>query len=238
LGTTISAMQPSLATLIATNVALVRAEMAAACARVGRDASEVTLIAVTKSQGPEVLPALVAAGVRDFGENRVDHLALMRSSPACAALTETVRFHAIGRVQGRQFAELVPLAHTLHSLAELSHVSRLAKAAAQRATPFPVLLQVNTSGEAAKAGLPPEAIGDLLATVRAEPALNTVGLMTMAPEGASETELRRTFRRLRELADHHGLPERSMGMSQDFAIAIEEGATCVRVGTRLFTALA
>lgn len=214
---------------IAGNVAAVRAEIAAACTRAGRDFAGVRLIAVTKSQGPAVLPALAAAGITDIGENRADHQALMR-----AALPPGIRVHAIGRVQGRQFAELVPISDALHSLASLDHVPRLVRACAGRGTPFPVFLQVNASGEAAKAGLAPKELPRLLAAVQAESALDPVGLMTMAEEDMDEAALRRCFRTLRALAQEHGLARLSMGMSQDFPIAIEEGATDIRVGTRLF----
>lgn len=213
---------------IAANVAAVRREIAAACARAGRDPAAVRLIAVTKAQGPEVLAPLAAAGVRDVGENRLEHHEAMRSAAAGLDLG----FHAIGRVQGRQLAKLAPLSACLHSLCEIDHVGRLARACTGRR--FPVLLQVNASGEAAKAGVEPDALADLLAAVRGEPALEAVGLMTMAPEGAAEGDLRACFRRLRGLAEAHGLPRLSMGMSQDFAVAVEEGATEVRIGTRLF----
>jgi hypothetical protein len=223
-----------LATRIAAQVAAVRAEIVAACVRAGRDPAGVRLIAVTKSQGPEVLAPLAAAGITDVAENRIEHQAEMRAAAAGLGLA----FHAIGRIQGRQCAKLVPLSECLHSLCEGDHVARLARAcqgrAAQGLGPFPVFLQVNTSGEAAKAGIAPEALPDLLAAVRAEPALAAVGLMTMAPEGAADSTIRATFRRLRELAAAQGLARLSMGMSQDFPLAIAEGATDIRIGTRLF----
>lgn len=211
------------------NVAAVRAEIAAACAQAGRDPASVRLIAVTKSQGPEVLPALAAAGITDIGENRADHQALMR-----AALPQGMQIHAIGRVQGRQFAELIPISDALHSLASLDHVDRLARACAGRSTPFPVFLQVNASGEAAKAGLAPGDVPTLLAAVRRQPELVPVGLMTMAPEGADDQQLQACFTLVDRLAGDLGLSRRSMGMSQDFALAVAAGATDIRVGTRLF----
>ena len=213
---------------IAANVAAVRREIAAACARVGRDPLAVRLIAVTKAQGPEVLAPLAAAGIRDAGENRLEHHEAMRS----AADGLDLAFHAIGRVQGRQLAKLAPLSACLHGLCEIDHVERLARACSGRR--FPVFLQVNASGEAAKAGAEPERLPELLAAVRTQASLEAVGLMTMAPEGAAEADLRACFRRLRGLADAHGLPRLSMGMSQDFTVAVEEGATDVRIGTRLF----
>lgn len=211
----------------------VRSEIAAACARVARDPESVRLIAVTKNQQPEVLAALVAAGVRDLGENRIEHQSLMHDAAQAAGLP--VCFHAIGRVQGRQLAKLAPMSMCLHSLCERDHVPRLARACAGAARPFPVYLQVNTSGEAAKAGCAPELLAQLLADVRAESTLEAIGLMTMAEEGAPEIQVRQTFARLRQLAADHGLPRLSMGMSQDFVWAIEEGATDIRIGTRLFS---
>jgi pyridoxal phosphate enzyme (YggS family) len=212
-------------------VAAVRAEIAAACARAGRQPESVRLIAVTKNQKPAVLAALVEAGIEDVGENRVEHQTLMHAAAQAAGLP--LRFHAIGRLQGRQLNKIAPLSDVCHSLAETDHVARLARACSGRR--LPVFLQVNTSGEASKAGGTAEALAELLAAVRAEPTLEAVGLMTMAAEGATERELRQTFSRLRELAAVHGLPRLSMGMSQDFQLAIEEGATDIRIGTRLFT---
>lgn len=217
---------------IADNVAAVRAEIAAACTRAGRDPAGVRLIAVTKSQGPEVLPALAACGVLDVGENRLDHHQLMLSQAPAG-----LRIHAIGRVQGRQLPKLAPISACLHGLCDLDHIRRLGQAAAGLGRRLPVFLQVNTSGEAAKAGLTAEQLPAAIAAVAGQPALELLGLMTMAPEreeGASEADIRACFAGARRLAERHGLARLSMGMSQDFAWAIEEGATDVRIGTRLF----
>jgi pyridoxal phosphate enzyme (YggS family) len=223
---------------LAANVAAVRAEIAAACVRAGRDPAQVRLIAVTKEREPDVLPALLAAGVLDVGENRVEHHAMMR-----AAAPAGLRFHAIGRIQGRQLVKLAPISDCLHSLCDPGHVPRLAQAVAQRegGSSFPVFIQVNTSGETSKAGVVPADLPRLLDLVRAQPSLAVVGLMTMAPLDVEVTgdaigRVRRCFADLRELTSRHGLPRLSMGMSQDFPIAIEEGATDVRIGTRLFSA--
>ena len=220
------------ATRIAAAVAAVRAEIAAACARVGRDPQGVRLIAVTKNQGPEVLAPLVAAGIRDIGENRLEHHSEMHAAAAAAGLELAI--HAIGRVQGRQLAKLAPLSACLHSLCDEDHILRLARACTGRTAPLPVFVQVNTSGEAAKAGVQPEEVAARLAAIGKTRVLTAVGLMTMAEEGVSEARIRETFRRLRDVAESHGLSRLSMGMSQDFAIAVEEGATDVRIGTRLF----
>lgn len=217
---------------IAAQVAAVRAEIAAACARAGRDPAAVALIAVTKSQGPEVLSALRAAGVRDFGENRIDHLELMR-----ARAEPGDRWHYIGRVQGRQLAAIAPQVHALHSLCDPGHIDRLGRACAERGLRLPVYLQANTSGEAAKAGLPPAEVPAAIARVRSHPGLVLAGLMTMAPEldgTADPAPVRACFAALRGLAAAAGLAGLSMGMSGDFPIAVAEGATAVRVGSRLF----
>jgi pyridoxal phosphate enzyme (YggS family) len=217
---------------IAANVASVRREIAEACARRGRDPAGVTLIAVTKNQTPDVLDALRQAGIRDFGENRIEHLLEM-----LAHRQPGDRWHYIGRVQGRQLAKLAPLVDTLHSLCDPDHVDRLARPCIQAGRRLPVYVQVNASGEPAKAGIDPPGLPALLSAIRAQPALETVGLMTMAPElgtHADAATVRACFARLHGLAAENGLAGLSMGMSGDLAIAIEEGATVVRVGSRLF----
>ena len=216
---------------IVVNVAEVRAEIAAACAGAGRDPSSIRLIAVTKSVGPEVLPVLAGEGVHDFGENRVDHLALM-----AAAAPGGARFHHIGRIQSRQIADIAAHASCVHGLAQADHARQLAKACPERR--LPVFIQVNVSGEPSKAGVTAAELGPLLATVRSLPTLEAVGLMTMAPpigEGVDEAAIVACFAGLRELARGHGLARLSMGMSGDFALAIRAGATDVRIGSRLFT---
>jgi pyridoxal phosphate enzyme (YggS family) len=217
---------------IAANVAAVRLDIAVACTRSGRDPAGVTLVAVTKTRNPEVLAALRSAGVHDFGENRIEHLHEM-----VAHGLPGDRWHYIGRVQGRQLAKLVPLVQALHSLCDPEHVERLARACRQSSRRLAVYVQVNSSGEASKAGITAESLPGILAAIRAQPTLDPVGLMTMAPElgaNADVATVRACFTRLRELASRHGLGGLSMGMSSDLAIAIEEGATVVRVGSRLF----
>lgn len=222
-------MDQDLAHLVAANVAAVRAEIAAACARSGRDPSEVRLVAVTKSQGPEVLPALAAAGVTDCGENRWEHQEMM-----VQAGVPGLRFHAIGRLQGRQLAKVAPWSSSIHSLAEADHLVRLEGVCARLERRLEIFLQVNASGEAAKAGVEPHQVPALVDLARRQPHLAVVGLMTMAPAGATDDALQACFGRLRDLARAEGLPRLSMGMSQDFAHAIAAGATDIRIGTRLF----
>ena len=219
-----------LSAIIHHQVAAVRQEIAAACRQAGRDPATVRLIAVTKSQTPEVLAALALAGILDLGENRWEHQAEM-----VAQAQPGQRFHAIGRVQGRQLAKLAPLSVAIHSLCDPDHLLRLEQVCAGLDKTMEVFLQVNTSGEAAKAGLAPEALAEVADLARRQPHLRLVGLMTMAPEGADEALLHRCFAGLRECAQREDLTRLSMGMSQDFPIAIAEGATDLRIGTRLFT---
>lgn len=219
------------------NLSAVRSAIAEACARVGRNPAAVRLIAVTKEQTPEVLPILVAAGISEIGENRLDHLEVMRNA-APAGLD----IHFIGRVQGRQLAKLLPQCVALHSLCDSDHIERLGRACAAAGRSLAVFLQVNTAGDSDKAGMTSQELPARLELARRN-GLDVVGLMTMAPLGGEGTTaggqadpdtIRRCFAALRELAVHHALPRLSMGMSHDFPLAVEEGATDIRVGSRLF----
>jgi pyridoxal phosphate enzyme (YggS family) len=217
---------------IAGNVEAIRSIIAAACRRAGRLPDQVRLIAVTKEQTPGVLLDLAKAGLLDFGENRVEHLAEMHQRAP-----QRGRFHAIGRLQSRYLPKLAPLADCIHSLCDLDHVARLNTACERLGRRMDVFLQANTSGEMSKAGVAPGELTRLLDVARAAPCLQVVGLMTMAPAAESGVDagtIRRSFHDLRLLAQRHGLERLSMGMSDDFEIAIEEGATDVRIGRRLF----
>lgn len=214
------------------NVAAVRDAIAAACHSAGRDPAEVRLIAVTKSQEPGVLGDLAAAGCMDFGENRIEHLATMAASAPQGA-----RFHHIGRIQSRQIPDIARLSACVHGLSDADHAMRLGRACAALGKRMPVFIQVNASGEASKSGCEPSELPALLDAVRTVADLHVLGLMTMAPpipEGGDVAPIRQTFASLRELAQRHGLSRLSMGMSGDFPLAIAEGATDVRVGSRLF----
>lgn len=210
----------------------VQERVRALCLAHGRDPDSVRVLAVTKSQGPEVLPALRAAGIRDFGENRVDHLELMRPHGEPGD-----RWHYIGRVQGRQLAKIAPSIACLHSLCQPDHIPRLARACAALGRRLPVFVQVNTSGEASKAGVSPDDLPAFLDAVRRHAELEVIGLMTMAPElgvHADEAAVSACFSAARRLAHAYGLRELSMGMSSDWQLAIAEGATIIRIGSLLF----
>ena len=227
---------------IVANITEVNATIAEVCHRHARNPQDVRLIAVTKEQEPSVIAPLVAAGISDLGENRIDHLELMQAT----APSET-RFHFIGRVQGRQLAKLAPLCVAIHSLCEVDHIERLGRACATPCATagqrIQVFIQVNVANDAAKAGVRRDELTQRIELAQRFPGLEIVGLMTMAPLGqagndaggqADERTIRTCFSDLRELAQQYRLPRLSMGMSDDFHFAVAEGATDIRVGSRLF----
>jgi pyridoxal phosphate enzyme (YggS family) len=194
----------------------------------------VTIVAVTKGFGPEAVTAALAAGIADIGENRVQEA--LDKMDRLAALAREARWHLIGHLQ-RNKAKLVPgrfaLVHSLDSAELAEELNRRAK------EPIRVLLQVNVAREAQKSGCAPEEAPGLARHIAALDALRLEGLMTLAPFTDDEAVQRRTFRDLRVLRDtikEEGLwlPTLSMGMSADYAIAVAEGATVIRLGTVLF----
>ena len=195
------------------NLEGVRARIAAACARAGRSPSSVTLVVVTKSVPKELIPRLSELGVTDIGENR----AVEGADRVAGA--GGFRRHMIGHLQTNKVAKALQWADAIHSVDRASLVRELSKSNKK----LPVFVQLNVSGEASKGGFPPEE--SEAAVAEAKKALDVVGLMTMAPEGV---DARPHFRRLRELAARLGLAGLSMGMTQDFEAAVEEGATHVR----------
>ncbi len=208
---------------------LVHERMAAACERVGRSPSEVTLVAVSKGQdAATVKDKLLSRDHLRLGENRAQELRDKRP-----LLPDEVEWHFVGNLQRNKIKYLgdVALIHSVNS-------ERLANAidawGAREGRVIPVLISVNVAGEDSKQGVSVDALGTLVAHARALPHLELRGLMTMAPHGDDPELARPHFRQLRELAELHGLPELSMGMSGDFEVAIEEGATIVRIGTALF----
>jgi pyridoxal phosphate enzyme (YggS family) len=203
-------------------LALVRERIAAA----GRDPDAVTVVAVTKGHGPEAVAAALAAGVVDIGENYAEEL--RRKHEAVGAGPPAPRWHFLGHVQRRKVRSIAGTVHLWQG------VDRRAAGAeiAARAPGASVLVQVNVSGEAAKNGCRPDETRGLVDEMRGLD-LHVVGLMAMGPAGPPEAA-RPGFRHLAALADEIGLPERSMGMSDDLEVAVQEGATMVRVGRALF----
>ena len=209
--------------------AAVQADVAGACRRAGRPASSVEVLAVSKLQPVAALRAAYAAGVRAFGENYAQEL---RDKALALADCPGIRWHAIGALQTNKAKYVAKTAHVFHALDRVALAEELARR--RTGPPLDVYLEVNLAGEASKSGIPPESIGPLLAAVRALPQLKAVGLMCMPPFSEDPEASRPAFRQLKALADAHGLSGLSMGTSQDFAVAVQEGATVVRVGTALF----
>lgn len=214
---------------VAERVASVRARIAAAALRAGRVPSDVLLIAVSKTHPPAAIAEAIAAGIDAIGENRVQEAApkietLRASHPG-------VRWHLIGHLQRNKAAAAVQLFDMLHGVDS----EPLARAISARATrTVPILLEVNVAGEATKFGVRPQDAARLAERIGALPHLDLEGLMTVAPQVDHPEEVRPVFRALRELRDAIGLRELSMGMTDDFEIAIDEGATMVRIGRAIF----
>ena len=222
--------------LIARNVAAVRARVAEACARSGRDPAGVTLLAVTKHVGLDEVRTLARLGIRDVGENRVaslraKHNALRNELPG-------LRWHMIGHLQRNKVKRVMARIHLLHSGDNLPLLRAVSAELGRRGIHrrFPVHVQVNVSGERTKGGFPPDEVADVCRQARRMPQIRLAGLMTMARRVNDPEQARPWFRRLREMRDELcslGYLEGrdlSMGMSDDFVPAVEEGATLVRLG--------
>jgi pyridoxal phosphate enzyme (YggS family) len=216
----------------------VRARIGRAALRAGRDPAAVTLVAVTKSVGASIIARLARAGASDLGENRIaDAEQKIRALPAGPT------WHLIGHLQSnkaRRGVTLFPWIHSVDSVELLERLDRIA--AEERIRPPTVLLQVNVSGEAQKHGVAEAGLEELAARATRAAHLQVAGLMTMAPLSGDPEASRPVFRRLRELRDGlcasgavgPAFRHLSMGMTDDFEVAVEEGATIVRVGRALF----
>lgn len=214
---------------LASNLARVRAAIRQAAARAGRRPEDITLVAVSKTVPPEVITAALAAGVTDLGENRVQEL--LAKQPQ---LPPGVRWHLIGTLQTNKVKYIIDRIHLLHSLDRWELAREISKRASVRGLIIRALIQVNVSGEETKHGLVPAEVPVFYREVRQLPGLQIEGLMTMAPLVAEAELARPYFRQLRELAQELGLKHLSMGMSNDYQVAIEEGATLVRIGSDIF----
>jgi len=219
----------------------VRDAIAEAAVRSGRRPEDVRLVAVTKAHPDEVVEASLAAGLTDLGENRVEGLsARLEKRDGDRPGWSAVRWHMIGHIQSRKAATVAQLADWVQSVDSLKLARRLSAGAEEVDRELDVLVQVNTSGEDSKSGFPVHEVVEAVHAVIELPGLRVQGLMTMAPFVDDEAVLRPAFARLRELRDRcrelpgFGTGELSMGMSNDFEIAIEEGSTMVRLGTVLF----
>lgn len=214
---------------IAANVAAVQSCIDAAAGRAGRDPATVRLIGATKSVAPEVVQQALDAGLVDFGENFIQEAEARMD--ALGARAGEATWHFIGHLQTNKARDAVQRFDILQSVDSL----RLAEQLNRRASrPVRILLEVNVAGEASKFGFAPLEVSEAVASVAALSNLDLAGLMTIAPAVDDPEQVRLYFRQLRELAEAHGLEELSMGMTDDFEVAIEEGATMVRVGRAIF----
>jgi len=220
------------------NIARVQERIAAVCRRAGRPREGVRLVAVSKTVPPEQIREAYEAGLRDFGENRVQEAQAKRP----ALLDLKVNWHMVGHLQTNKAKPARQLFHWVHSVDSLRLAQKLDQCAACSGERLPVLLQVNLGEEPTKAGAREEELVRLAERVGQLPTLEVCGLMVLPPFFEDPEQTRPFFRRLRELAKAIGaaslpnvsMQELSMGMSNDFEVAIEEGATMVRVGTAIF----
>lgn len=213
----------------------VRDVIGAAARRAGRDPAEVTLVAVTKSAPPSILGELLEAGVKDAGESRV-----REAEARMAGHEHDFRWHLVGHLQSNKARRAMALFDVFHGVDSTALMRKLDDLALELDRHPELLLQVNVGGERSKHGLLPEELPEALEASRALQRARLVGLMTMAPAADDPQQARPIFRELAALRDRHaqragpeGLRHLSMGMSDDFAVAVEEGATMVRVGRRL-----
>jgi len=208
-------------------LAAVRDRIARSGARAHRDPAGILLLAVTKVFPASAIEEAYALGLRDFGENYVQEFE--EKAPRVQNLPGA-RFHLIGHLQSNKSNKAAELFNTIQTVDSPKLARRLNDAKRH----LDIMLEVKLAPEQAKSGAAPEQLPELIAAVRACDYLNLTGLMTMPPWSEDPEASRPYFRSLRELAGRHGLPHLSMGMSGDLEVAIEEGATCVRVGTALF----
>jgi PLP dependent protein len=221
----------------AENLNSIRARIAAACARAGRDENSVTLLAVSKTHPPASIERAVNCGLLDFGENKIQEAkAKIPLSPGKA------RWQFIGHLQSNKVRDAVELFEMIQGVDSLAIAKEISKRAEQAGKTMPILLEVNVAGEASKFGYQPELLLAELNELNALPKIEIHGLMAIPPYSPVAEKSRPYFQRLRELKIECEkilgvpLPHLSMGMSGDFEVAIEEGATIVRIGTALFGA--
>jgi len=219
-------LQPGMERL-SERLAAVRTRITRAAERARRDPSRILLLAVTKVFPASVIRQAYELGLREFGENYVQEFE--DKAPEVRHLPGS-RFHLIGHLQSNKSSKAAELFEVIQTV----DTARLARRLNDTGKPLDVMLEMKLSEEQAKSGAAPEQLPELLAAVRGCSHLRLLGLMTMPPWSDDPEQSRPYFRRLRELAERHQLPQLSMGMSGDLEVAIEEGSTCVRVGTALF----
>jgi hypothetical protein len=236
-GATRAAIDPDLDATLAARYAAVHERVATACERAGRDPAEVTIVGISKTHPFATIAAAARAGIADLGENRAQEFVPKAEEAAAAALD--LRWHFVGHLQRNKARQVLPHLYALHSLDSAALVDEIDRRWSSGETPASrsqvrCYVEVNVAGETQKAGVVPSAVSPLLDRASASPALEVAGLMTVAPRVDDPEDVRPVFRELRELARAHGLTGLSMGMTEDYAVAIEEGATVIRVGRAIF----
>ncbi len=223
--------------MITENLQEVEAKIQAACARSGRSRDDVTLIAVSKTKPVEMLEEAYEAGVREFGENKVQEMV-----DKCGQLPDDIHWHMIGHLQRNKVKYVVGRAVLIHSVDSLRLAQEISARSVREEVETDILLEVNIAGEESKFGVSPEETEDLARAIAVLPGVHIQGLMAVAPYTDDPEENRPYFRRIRELSvdiarkniDNISVCILSMGMTGDYEVAIEEGATMVRVGTGIF----
>jgi hypothetical protein len=226
--------------MISANIELVRERIRRRCASSGRDPADVTLVVVAKTYSSGMIREALGAGARDIGENYVQELVAKRSELE----GEEVRWHFVGHLQRNKVRHIVPWIHLIHAVDDASLAAEIDRRAEQASRTIDVLVEVNTTGESSKYGVPPEGVAGLVRSLGGFRNIRVAGLMTMGPMARDPERSRPMFRRLRELRDEMNtlgqdnvlMRHLSMGMTGDFEVAIEEGATLVRIGTAIFGA--
>ena len=214
---------------IRANLERVRERVAKAAERAGRRPSAVLLIGVSKTVEVARIREAIEGGVPALGENRVQE-----AKEKVAEIGRPVPWHLIGHLQTNKVRDALELFDVIHSLDRLDLAKELEKRARARGRAVDALIEVNVAGEASKGGVSPDGLGELLDAIAALSSVRVRGLMAIPPEAKEPDDSRVWFRALRKLGERHGFSELSMGMSGDFEVAIEEGATLVRVGTAIF----
>jgi pyridoxal phosphate enzyme (YggS family) len=230
------------AVLIGNQLAEIERRLTAACGRVGRARDEVTLVGVSKTFPAEVVEIGIAAGLRVLGENRVQEAAEKAAQLAAVTARHGAVWHLIGHLQSNKVRRAVEIFSMIHSVDSDKLAERIDSICGETGRRMAVLLEVNLGGEDSKAGVPPAEALALCERIAGLPHLDLRGLMTVPPFLEDPEAVRPYFRRLRELRDEAqrrgvvgpGFTDLSMGMSHDFEVAIEEGATYVRIGTAIF----
>ena len=214
---------------IRTNLERVRERIARAAERTGRRAEDVLLVGVSKTVDVARIRAGVAAGLTALGENRVQE-----ARGKIAELGRPAAWHLVGHLQTNKVREALDLFDVVHSVDRIDLARELDRRARARGRPVDAFLQVNVAAEPTKGGWPPDAVETAVEALMALGGLKLRGLMTIPPAVERAEDSRGWFRALRKLAERHGLADLSMGMSDDFEVAVEEGATMVRIGTAIF----